>query len=502
MKLLHELVRTLTQNKTKSITVLDLDRQGDTKLERLFRLLRQDEELTDERARAELYPDRDSPSSYHKLKYELTDRLINTAFLIDVKDSKYSDRRRALVECQRQLSFSVIMNNLYARQNAIAACERAIRVSQRYHFTLEEISATQRLLHLLNITGRTKRSRQLYDRSFQLMELNQKETSARLHLMELQSHFINARSGKKRHVTDLAERIAAVRALPGQLTSPALISSLALLEMAHCQATGDADRAARVLEGSLAELREAGFSSQEQEFKLTLNLLTVYLVQKEFSKGNALYNDALERLRPREYNRYRLDEVHFVFLLHTHQYAAAVALHRQVTRKRDFSGQAAHVREVWAIFGAYLEILRAAGRIPASEDPPTFRINRYLNTVETFAKDKSGHNVPVLISHVVLLLQKNDLDAIDDRTEALDKYRSRYLRGPENRRGELFFRMLRQLPRAHFDPAELILRTTPLLDELKAISTALGSVSYDQEIIPYEDLWNIILEELSKRKYD
>ncbi|MEM6769868.1 MAG: hypothetical protein AAF597_04700 [Bacteroidota bacterium] len=180
--------------------------------------------------------------------------------------------------------------------------------------------------------------------------------------------------------------------------------------------------------------------------------------------------------------------------MHTKQYDEAMILHQETTTQKTYSKQPGFVREAWTVYGAYLHILRQAGKLRETENTKrAFRIQRYLNEVPTFSRDKRGHNVTVIISQVVLMLQRGNFDGLIDRFEAINKYRERYVSREVNFRSNVFLHMLREVNRHGFVKADVLATTADLRPLLDQEPVDVISPGYDQEVLPYEDVWELLL---------
>lgn len=84
-----------------------------------------------------------------------------------------------------------------------------------------------------------------------------------------------------------------------------------------------------------------------------------------------------------------------------------------------------------------------------------------------------------------------------DRVEALDKYRSRYLKNQaELHRSELFMRLLLLLPKNAFDKAVVMEKAGEELQQLNNLPLELARQPFEIEIIPYAVLWEVLLARL------
>ena len=91
------------------------------------------------------------------------------------------------------------------------------------------------------------------------------------------------------------------------------------------------------------------------------------------------------------------------------------------------------------------------------------------------------------------------LQKVLDRIEAIQQYCYRYLQQDSNVRSNTFIKMLLQIPAANFHRSTVVSRTTRYLKELskKPLEVEVSNQSYELEIIPYEELWEMALESMN-----
>ena len=123
-------------------------------------------------------------------------------------------------------------------------------------------------------------------------------------------------------------------------------------------------------------------------------------------------------------------------------------------------------------------------------------MGKFLNSIPIYSKDKRGMNIPILIIQILFLIVKKDYGQLIDRMESIQKYSSRYLRADANIRSNCFINMLLQIPKANFHKIGVERKSQKYYDKLLTNSIKISNQAIEVEIIPYEDLWEFILESL------
>jgi len=199
------------------------------------------------------------------------------------------------------------------------------------------------------------------------------------------------------------------------------------------------------------------------------------------------------------FNWFKMQELSFFTQMHAGDYAAAFQTYKKVADHPNFETVSAPVAELWKILDAYLCFLLYVGLLkPNTDGAPgeqqiKFRLNRFLNEVPVFSKDKRGMNIPVLIIQFIYLLADGKFEACEERVDALNKYRLRYLYDRETLRSSCFIKFLASIPGSGFNTSKLKNKITKLRECLAANPWYAVPQSLEIEIVPYEDLIEIVL---------
>ncbi len=169
--------------------------------------------------------------------------------------------------------------------------------------------------------------------------------------------------------------------------------------------------------------------------------------------------------------------------LHRGNYQEAYAIFKEAERKRQINKA---MGETWLIVKGFFKFLINCGKL---EGPGKFKLGKFLNDIEVFTADKAGQNSNVIILKILLRLS-TDRDRIIDERQRIKLYSERYLE--DGSRSRLFFQMLNQIVPGNFRRAEVELRGAKYLRRMGEQE----GYDPDMEILPYEDLWGMVLEGL------
>ena len=175
--------------------------------------------------------------------------------------------------------------------------------------------------------------------------------------------------------------------------------------------------------------------------------------------------------------------------MHTKNYKEAEALLNMAIGSDRFNSLAISMQEKWKLFEAYLLFIYSETNVQH-----VFRIMKFVNEVETLAKDKGGMNPAILIAQLLHIMKKGNWDDAMTRSESLRVYASRNLKPSVAYRTIIFIKLLASFVKYRFDKSQLIKRTETKLNKLKG-SKISGQENMDAlEIIPYEILWESVMQ--------
>jgi len=152
----------------------------------------------------------------------------------------------------------------------------------------------------------------------------------------------------------------------------------------------------------------------------------------------------------------------------------------------------------WSICRAYIMLLIDTGRIDAG--PFQHCKREYLASIErrhdNYIGDKAITSAALYILRILQWLRTYKYSEVVANGEAIRQYAARHLNNPNTLRTGVFFRMLATLPAADFNPDEVERRGNVILAKYPKAARLQRDYA---EIIPYQELWAIVLETLRQR---
>jgi hypothetical protein len=258
-----------------------------------------------------------------------------------------------------------------------------------------------------------------------------------------------------------------------------------------------------VCEEAIKFFKGKGYSAKKPVGIFLCRQMFSFLQIRDFTAGKKAAEEGEKYLLKGSPNWFILQGLMVLLSLHTKEYQQAYTCYLAAITHNNMNQQHAVTKETWSVIGAYMFFLAERGKISLNTEDKLllqFRPNKFLNNIPVISKDKRGMNIPVLVFQIITLISKNRHDEAIARIEAVEKYRTRYLRNESSYRSNYFIKMLMTIPAQGFRKKAVVRHTMKYLTKLSSASFDFANTSGDIEIIPYEDLWEMVLDTLQDSK--
>lgn len=465
----------------------------------LYDLIAEGKVDTDEKACEFLYDCPKDKNAYYKLKHLLKERLYNTLFFIDLKQKKYSNVKKAEIICQKSLMLYNLLKLKGGARNAVKVAKKGLRIALDYELTQEIIFLSEKLrTHYASLIG-DRKAFNLYNEMFiDSQKVYSAEAFVKGKYLDLVSRYVNNRGTKKYVSTQAKEYLEEIEKLVIPRETADFFYYKTMLVIIFNMSKNDYSTTLKVCKEALQRIHSFKYLNTKAKIIISLQYIACCIQLKLYIEGKEKIDECFEIVDEGLHTWFKLQELYLTLCLHTQNYTEAWRTYKLATGHKKFQTLFANAQEVWKIYEAWLYFLLRAGKVEQLNGRPhkKFRIGRFLNEVPTFSKDKRGLNVPILIVQILLLMQAGRRDEIIDRMEAIAQYKHRYLDKEQNYRSNVFIRMLLEVPRASFCRDRTLRRALKYEGMLDEVPLEVSNQSHDLEILPYEDVWEIVLEQL------
>lgn len=496
MQDIRELILLLKQHKAIPFSAQD---EGG-RLAMLYEGIAKGQYKTDEEASAHLYPAQGGSSAYRKLKSDLRDKLQESVLHIDQHAQDLSDYQRAYHECHKQWVMVRILTAHNANTAAIMMANRLLRQATKYEFSLlcMDVCSFLRVQYGLRESDdkKYKDANKLFAHH---KDVYQAESLAEEYYTDLVVGIVNSRSAKDQLAEKSQTYFEQIAPYLQQYTTYKLHLYGHLIGLMRFTGINDYEAALSHCEQAITFFEHKPYEARAplQIFYYQRLVCNIYL--RQFEKGRESAEYCMKVMKEGSFNWFKYRELYHQLSLYTGRYQEAWDILQGTLKNSHYEFLPDNVKELWRIRESFSYFLGILGKfkLPKSYH---FKLAKFLNETPIFSKDKSGLNISILVVRLLLLLIERKYDKVLDEVEATEQYAYRHLRGLETKRSYYFIKMLLQVPLSGFDLQDLPAKTLRYSQKLAQTPLQVANQVHETEIIPYEDLWAMILEALAIKK--
>ena len=492
-----ELLHVLSKNKIKNINILGQPGKRKFLVDIFYEKVMDGSISSDKEAAMFFYQEPPSSRKYKDLKRRFFEKIKNTLLFIDVSESAYDDSGRAYYRLWKEFAISKVISGKGGNKSLTKLLEKLLRDSIKYDFTeISLLTARSLRTHSATVLNNRRKFKKYDDLCTKLQVVNNLEMDAESMFFDLLGRSYRVRDHERVAFFDDAVMVAAkIKALIDIHSTYKLNLFFYIAQLLGVKILGNNTEAESVCHQALAFFKTKPNYSKNAIGIFQRQLFLLYWQQQKYNAGEDLLQESKRYTRDGDLSFFTNHAYYFLLCMHAKEYEKALDVYTEVNSHRTFKTLSAYSRERWALFGAYLNYLSGQGYLPTFK-MTTFRINKFLNEVPIFSKDKCGANIAILTIQMLLLLLYRRYNEVIDRAEALDKYAQRYLRQPTTLRSYYFIKMLLTIPLADFHQQGVLRKAQPFQKKLVTVPFSITRQAYMVEIIPYEHLWQYAIDSL------
>lgn len=388
----------------------------------------------------------------------------------------------------------------HARLPAIKLAEKTLKYTIKFELTDISLLLLKDLrLHYGTIIGDLKKYNYYNELVHKYNNLFNAELLAEEYYTQIIINFINSKA-VKREVIEIAERYTSELALLAKEHDSYWFNLITYnVFIVRYEIINDYENTIRVCKEALASFdNKPHIVSNIVKFTFLIKTLTAQIVLKQFLEIELSINKCLSLVTEGSVNCFITYDYYMIYLFHSNQFQKALSVFEKVKASSKQKTQYKHISENWKIHEAFIKYFQLIGKISIVENRK-FRISKFLNEMPTFSKDKRGTNITIIILQILFLLQQKKYGAIIDKMESLQTYTHRYLRQDDTFRSNCFIKMLLCLPAASFHKKGVLRKADKYWKKLQSMPLEKANQSAEMEIVPYEMLWEFVLEGLDEK---
>lgn len=500
MQNLTEVAKIVEKIRLKPTDLITLNPTKESKSDIFYQKILDGSFKSDRDAAEFFYESDTNNSNYKNLKRFLRRKLLSTLFFIDPKKA-HSDYERAYLYCCKNMLAAKVLLFLQARGSGIDLCQKVYSKATQYELTEFIVSSSRYLrLHYGSRMGDLDRFEEYHKVFKKNVKILDKEHLAEEYFARLVMPTIRKRTDRAQIHQQAMEFHKELKGYMEEYDSPYLHLFGHYIHVTTLMSANDYQTSIEVCDEAIKFFEAKPYSYNTPLRVFLHHQLICYTQLKAYEKGKIAAEKSASLIRSGTHSWFTNNELHAILALHARRYEDARKILNKSIGYYKFKSMPSTIQEQWYIYEAYIHFLVLINKLEEDDDSPRrFRLGKFLNSIPTFSKDKRGLNIPILVIQILFMIVKKDYDQAIDRFEAIEKYCSRYLRKDDNFRSNCFIKMLLQIPNANFHKVAVERKTKKYYDSLKTVPLEVANQAYEVEVIPYEDLWEFILEFLGTK---
>ena len=504
MKHLIEISKIVTKKKVKKIEIFDDHslKHKSSKFNEFYEALMANKFKNDRDAASFLYDCSPTDDKYRQLKSRFRKRLLNTLFFLDVNLPSSSTYDRAYYSVNKDWTLVKILLSNDARHTAAALARQILTTALRFKFA-DVIVNCARILRRYAAEEGDEKNYEIYDHH---SKQYQNVLDAEIRSEELYQRVIMNYHLPPHKNANLSEKIDtycdALVGLSEIYDSPIIVYNMYLVWTYRYEMMSDFNSMLEVCNKAENYIEQNPTYYQSDKLAtFHLKKMSAYLHLRDWKNGKINAEKCLQSFPAGTEIWFDFMEYYLLLAIHTENFINALAINNQATNHAKFKRLSVITKEKWKIYNVYLNYIieTFGGKYPVlqTQRKKSFRLNRFLNDPILYPKDQRIFTVLMVTAQVIFLLDKKLYHAVSERIDRLKSYANRQLKKDDYYRVVQFIRLLQQLNKADFD-LDSLSNTEKYYNRLIETPFFYRGLITELEIIPYEKMWQMILDNLKK----
>lgn len=486
MNFLKQIVDLLSKYEQKFDTFEEHELEN-TVYHHLYMGIQSGEYNTDDDAAFGIYKTDTSDARYRNLKSRLKKKLANNLFFLDIEEPRYSASLAAKFEVERQLFIMKTLADLGATRAAREVAIQILPITQKFHFTAATIESLTLLRQLTAYAGDEKELKHYGLLLKECLSARLAEIKASELEEEFKLQIVNTRSAPQELIAVTELLVSQIMALEKEHKTFSLFIISFRMQLHLCQLRGDYGATLDLCKQTDGYFQQCPhLATNARLIEVAVYKLTCYLYLRHYHEGIKIAEDNLHLLREGSGNWFVFMEDYFLILFHSSNLETAQEVYAKITQHISFQTIVPRRQETWHIFGLYLAFV---------EGRETPDMEKFIKDMDVYRADKSAVYVAVLALSILIILRNGDFPLVIQRDEYLKKYLSRYLKGDDHKRSTAFLQLLRVLIKKDFNLDKILKAGAKHIAVLHDETLRLD----DYEVMPYERMWDIVVEVLKEK---
>lgn len=493
---IKELIKIVTDNTKKNIPLLDLknQHQNGNKEMNLFLGIKNGQFSNDEEASTGIYGSEEVDFKFRMLKSRLNRKLLNHLFFMDFASNRYTKSTNIYQEVLDYFHFSRMLLNVGETKLGTKLLYKTIDLSKDCEFTSILNDCLRELREVYAKTYRPKLFQNIKNQIKEYEELERIEEKADLIFQENRLYINSTVNNRKKNFEPYLEAIKELEKLFKQTNSYNIFEKFFKLKICYHELAGDFETVLQITQ-SIESDYDKGKINQKRLDHLFINVSrgNALIKLKKFDEGSVFLEKMLQEVDNTSRDWYLFAEKFVMLNIQNEQYEKASDIFQRVAGNKSFAGLDEQEMLRWNIIRGYLFHLTGNKKLIRK-----FDYQQFIGATPGFIKENAGYHVSIIILQVLSGID-GDLVELHKKLDAMDDYVNRYLNNSFSKRTKTFCKLLHKIAIHNRDYETITVKSRYLQEKLYEAEIA-GESFVDFEIVPYEYLWEKVLNAVKNYK--
>ena len=489
---IKDLIKIVTDNTKKNIPLLDLknQHQNGNKEMNLFLGIKNGDFSSDEEASNGIYGSEEVDFKFRMLKSRLNRKLLNHLFFMDFAPNKYTKASTIYQEALDYFHFSRMLLNVGEIKLGTKLLYKTMDLAKESEFTAIMSDCLRELREVYAQTYRPKLFQNIKNQIQEYETLERLEEKADLIFQENRLYINSTVNNRKKSFEPYLEAVGELEKLYKQTKSYNIYEKYFKLKIRYHELRGEFETVLQ-LASNIEKEYEDGKINQKRFDQLFINTSkgNALIKLKMFVEGSEFLEKMLQEIDNTSRDWYLFAEKYVMLNIQNEQYEKASEVFLRVATNKSFVNLDEQETLRWNIIRGYLYHLTSNKKLIRK-----FDFKSFIDVTPEFIKENAGYHVGIIILQILNTIN-GDLEGLHEKLDAMDDYVNRYLNNSFSKRTKTFCKLLHKIA-IHNRDYETILVKSRYLQEKLFESEIAGESFVDFEIVPYEYLWENVLNSI------
>lgn len=452
---------------------------------------------SDEKAAKAMFKAKPGNRNYRNAKGKLKQKLLNHLYFLDYDKSSYTLYNKCEYECLHLLHQCKILIREGANDIAIKLLPQLLKNAKQYECIDMVVEA---LTILRNEYARMGKATPFYEAQQELeyyltykQALDESEKAYHEILV-----FVNKSvSAQNRILSKIPDTVAILQKYAKRYNSRQIDRLVFKLQSLFNELSWNFEENVRLC----TEIEDKYLKKDNSEVEINLSKrevaftkLKAYYCLKDAESGGAYAVKSMKLFKSGTPRWFQFMELYYLLMMKGENYKKAGEIFRKVRTNKNYNSLEVLQKEKWQIYRAFLIFVNDSKLLRWG-----FNLEEFVAELPDYPKEHASYNIACLIIQYLYLLRDGNIDELRRRIDSLQHYSSTHLDKRHNYRNSIFIRLLTIITEKDFN-YELIEEKGKNYYNKLVNANIPSDLEVDIEIIPYEKLYNYILEYLRTNK--